>query len=259
MSVVTLWAQDVTTVTFTAKQENNAYQKLDSVVITNVTQEWSEVIYYPDTVISLSNVGITDYESRNGKVHLYQNVPNPFHGITNFNLSLAGKEKVNLAIYDISGRKVAEYNNTLPSGDHQFRASMGKSQTYLWSAVTKNGTTSIKMLNLSNSGEEARIELISSLPLASDAVKYTSTHGFKVGDEMQYVGYATQNDGVKNVSVKQTQKESETITFTFPTEVFEPEITVTTTSHAFVDDSLVELQGAYTIKNAEIASLGFEY
>ena len=250
------YAQDITTVTFTGQHQDQSHQPLDSVLVTNLTQNWSEVVYYPDTVILLSNVGITDYESRNGKVHLYQNIPNPFHGVTNFNLSLASKEKVDLVIYDISGRKVAEYHNTLPSGEHQFRAAMDIPQTYLLSAITKSGTTSIKMINLSNTGEQARIELVSSLPLASDAVKYTSQHGFKPGDEMQYIGYATQRDGAKSATVKQVQNESETVTFTFPNEV-EPEITLATDS-ASVDGS-VTMYGSYTIKNAEIAALGFEY
>lgn len=134
-----LFAQEVTTLTFTAKQQNQAYQQLDSVVVTNLTREWTEVIYFPDTLLFMNTVGITDYQSDNGKVKLYQNIPNPFHGVTDFNLTLFNKEKVDLVIFDINGRKVAEYHNTLGSGEHMFRATMNTPQTYLLSAVTKNG------------------------------------------------------------------------------------------------------------------------
>ena len=92
LSVCT-FAQEVTTLTFTAKQQNQTYQKLDSVVVTNLSQNWSEVLLYPDTLLLMNTVGITDWENPKGNVKLYQNIPNPFHGITNFNLALTKKEK----------------------------------------------------------------------------------------------------------------------------------------------------------------------
>lgn len=258
VAMSSFFAQNVTSVTFTGQQQNKSYQKLDSVLITNMTQQWYEVLRYPDTVISLSNVGVADYESGNGMVCLYQNVPNPFQGVTNFNLTLANKEKVDLAIYDINGKMVAEYRNTLPCGEHHFRATMNTPQTYLLSAVSKSGSTSIKMLNLGNTGEQCRIELVSSLPLNNTFTKKESVHGFKVGDNMQYIGFATQNNVVKCDTVTKIQTVSETITFTFPAvEVSDSDITVTTDSAA-VDTSVI-LYGHYKIKDAIIAAVGFEY
>ena len=184
-----LFAQETVTLSFTAKQQNEAYQQLDSVVVTNVSRGWTEVLYYPDTVLTMNTVGIPGWENEKGSVKLYQNVPNPFSGITDFKLMLLNKEKVDLVVFDINGKKVAEYHNTLPSGEHQFRATMSTPQTYLLSAVTKNGNTSIKMINLSNTGEQARIEYISSLPLTVDMTKKHTNYEFAAGDNMQYVGY----------------------------------------------------------------------
>ena len=254
-----LFAQETVTLTFTAKQQNEAYQKLDSVLVTNVTRGWTEVLYYPDTVLTMNTVGIPDWENERGSVKLYQNVPNPFSGITDFKLVMFNKEKVDLVVFDINGKKVAEYHNTLPSGEHQFRATMSTPQTYLLSAVTKNGNTSIKMINLSNTGEQARIEYISSLPLSVDMTKKHTNYEFASGDNMQYVGYATQNDGDKQATITQIQQGSEEITFTFPTETFDPIVNVTTDSAGSIAMISAQLYGRYSIQYATAKELGFEY
>ena len=87
-----LFAQETVTLTFTAKQQNEAYQQLDSVLVTNVTRGWTEVLYYPDTVLTMNTVGIPDWENERGSVKLYQNVPNPFSGITDFKLVIFREE-----------------------------------------------------------------------------------------------------------------------------------------------------------------------
>ncbi|MBR4217840.1 MAG: hypothetical protein IKR71_02195 [Bacteroidales bacterium] len=254
-----LFAQETVTLTFTAKQQNEAYQQLDSVKVMNLTRNWTEVLYYPDTVLTMNTVGIPGWENEKGSVKLYQNVPNPFSGITDFKLMLLNKEKVDLVVFDINGKKVAEYHNTLPSGEHQFRATMSTPQTYLLSAVTKNGNTSIKMINLSNTGEQARIEYISSLPLTVDMTKKHTNYEFTAGDNMQYVGYATQNDGVKDVTITQTQQGDEEITFTFPNETYDPIVNVTTDSAGSIETTSASLFGHYSIQYATATEIGFEW
>ena len=250
-------AQETVTLTFTAKQENNAYQQLDSVMVSNVTRGWTEMLYYPDTILSMNVVGITNYQDK--KVRLHQNVPNPFHGVTDFNLTLAENGKVNLTIFDINGKQVAEYHNTLPSGEHLFRATMSSPQTYLLSAMTKNGNTAIKMINLSNTGEPARIEYISSTPLTQNIFKKQSNNEFAKGDDMKYVGYATQKAGVKEATITQTQQNSETIVFTFPNEEVEPEhiVAVTTQEATNITFSSAKLNGKYIVQNDTITQVGF--
>ena len=254
-----LYAQEETvTLTFTGKQQNESYQQLDSVKVMNLTRNWTEVLYYPDTVLTMNTVGIPGWENGKGSVKLYQNVPNPFSGITDFKLMLLNKEKVDLVVFDINGKKVAEYHNTLPSGEHQFRATMSTPQTYLLSAVTKNGNTSIKMINLSNTGEQARIEYISSLPLTVDMTKKHTNYEFASGDNMQYVGYTTQNTGVKEATLTQTQQGSEEITFTFPTETFDPIVNVTTDSAGSIEMTTATLFGRYTVQHTTAKEVGFE-
>lgn len=209
-------SQEVVTLTFTAQKQNLSYQKLDSVVVTNLSRNWTEVLMYPDTVLTMKAVGIADYENAAGEVKLYRNIPNPFYGTTDFNLALLEDGKVDLMIFDINGKKVAEYHNTLENGEHTFRAVLGKPQTYLLSATTRNAKTSIKMVNLGNAGEQSRIEYLSGRPLTLSMEKGATSKPCSYGDTMRYVGYVTQNGDSKCVAVEQVNHGDEAIVFTFP-------------------------------------------
>ena len=252
-------AQEVVTLKFEAEHQDHSYQQLDSIMVTNLTQGWTEVLYYPDTILTMNTVGIHGWENEKGSVKLYQNVPNPFNGITDFRLTLLNKEKVDLVVFDINGKKVAEYHNTLPCGEHQFRATMNTPQTYLLSAVTKNGNTSIKMINLSNTGEQARIEYVSSMPLTVETTKKHTNNLFTQGDNMQYVGYATQIDGSKEATVTQKQQGSGTVTFVFPNEEIPPYLTVRTDSAYNLTSSTATLSGSWKAHNMTVTEEGFNW
>ena len=215
---LSMQAQNAVTLTFTAARENHSFQRLDSVYITNLTKNWTDVIYYPDTLLTMSTTGIVNYKKNSGIAKLSQNVPNPFNGVTSFNLVLTEETKVLLTIYDLNGRKVTEMLRNLPAGEHQFTAALSSPQTYLLNATTSKGNSAIKMINLGNSGQTGKIDFVSSLPLPEEITRKQSEFQFANGDQMKYTGYTTQTDGPKNAVLTKTQNGSETITFTFPDE-----------------------------------------
>jgi hypothetical protein len=54
------------------------------------------------------------------RLWLSQNYPNPFNPVTRIRFTIPRQEKVELAVYDILGRKVIELlNRTMPAGMHQ--------------------------------------------------------------------------------------------------------------------------------------------
>jgi len=70
-----------------------------------------------------------------GSVHLHQNYPNPFNPETTIRFDLPQQEFVNLSVYDIAGRRVAELVDGIhPSGTHQinFNASRLASGIYIY-------------------------------------------------------------------------------------------------------------------------------
>ena len=73
----TLFAMAQTvTLKFTGTDINNLHCQLDHVTVTNITHNWQETLYWPDTTLILNNgVGVRDYENL-GRLKLSQNTPN---------------------------------------------------------------------------------------------------------------------------------------------------------------------------------------
>ena len=89
----------------TGQDSHGSYVQLHHAVIEDITQEWSDTLFYPDTILVLSGVGLENYE-RVEKLTLLQNRPNPFDGVTDFTLMMPNEDKVSIEVFDMAGRKV---------------------------------------------------------------------------------------------------------------------------------------------------------
>ena len=121
-SVVALRAQDPVTLQFTGQNQNGQYVPLTTILVENTSKHWQEMLYYPDTTLFIGNTGIEEIEQLGNGVRLFQNVPNPFDGVTDFALQLPEASDVQLEIYDLNGKVTATYQGSLDPGCHQFRA-----------------------------------------------------------------------------------------------------------------------------------------
>lgn len=100
-----LFAQTSITLTFTGRDQHNAHVRLDNVTVQNLTRGWTEAIFFPDTVYTLTvGTGIEDYVQGNEM----QVMPNPFNGKTQLNLYSVKGEPARMVIVDITGKKCAE-------------------------------------------------------------------------------------------------------------------------------------------------------
>ena len=95
------FAQDIV-VSFTGVNANGGYQRLDSVAIHNYSQSWDRTAIYPDTVMIASVTGIENHSIDN--YMLSPNVPNPFDGHTEFELSVYEAGNVSVSVCDLAGR-----------------------------------------------------------------------------------------------------------------------------------------------------------
>lgn len=218
----------VRTVTFTGRDRTNQYHiPLHHVKVFNLDQLWEEVLYYPDTALTMGTVGIEGHELLTG-LQLMQNVPNPFDGTTEFVLFLPEDNDVALEIYDLTGKlTVSQQYTGLPMGAHLFRAMLVSPQTYLLGASTRDGRTTIKMVNEGHGGENS-IQHIGMVNGNGDITVYLKNdragtpYPFSVGDEMKYTGYAEiDNAEVESNTVVKQQVDNETVhlsfDFTLPT------------------------------------------
>lgn len=214
---VSLRAQDQVILQFTGQNQNGDYVALNSVVVENITQHWQEVLYYPDTILNIELTGIGEFVLPDGGVRLFQNVPNPFDGVTDFALQVPRTLQVQLEIYDLNGKVMTAYQGPLDAGCHRFRAWLSAPQTYLLRARTDNGSVQIKMVNTGRAGQN-RMEYLgkASVPDAGKADKGSTNQPFSYGDVMLYRGFAHLADmDFECVPVEQPQYSSELIPLTF--------------------------------------------
>ena len=225
----TLQAQTVT-LTFTGKDTNNHWVRLDRVAITNLTKGWQETLVYPDTTLTMQNsTGIDDTETMyTSSLHLSQNNPNPFTGTTDVNLTVADAGAVTLEIVDGNGKIVeTRHGTSLQPGTHQFRIHVASPGIYFLIARQNGKMSSIKMV-CNGAGNGNGIEYVGSATVetmctsslqpqsASPQPKSITTNPFTFGDMMEYVGYATINGTeYESQHITQVQNSSETIVLPF--------------------------------------------
>lgn len=250
-TIFTLQAQDQATLRFTGQNQNGQHVTLSTVTVENVTWHWQEMLYYPDTVLTIGPVGIHDPQSEGKGVRLFQNVPNPFNGMTDFVLHLPEASAVTLEICELNGSVTAAYTGSLDQGDNCFRAWLSSPQTYLLSARTDGGTVRIKMVNAGSAGQN-RIEYLgkgetSPMAKSDDNTKGSTNLPFTFGDWMLYQGSAhIAGTDFTSEPQLQSQNASELITLTFnlplPTVTTEAATNITPTE-AKLNGLVVETSG----------------
>ena len=240
-----LHAQDPITLRFTGQDQHGRYVPLNSVYVENLTKRWQEVLYYPDTVLNIGDVGIAEPDLDDRGVRLFQNVPNPFIGVTDFALQLSDASVVQLEIHDLNGRMEASYKGMLDQGMHQFRAWLATPQTYLLNARTEKGAVQIMMVNAGHAGQ-SRIEYTGkggSLRVDNlhNGSKGNSTMPFNYGDTLSYQGTAHLADhAFTSASVVKAQYGSDLIPLVFTL----PLPTVTTEAATGITPTSAQLNGA---------------
>ena len=186
-------------------------------VINNLTKNWQEIIWWPDTTLTMQNgTGIENY-AENGGFALSQNNPNPFSGTTDVSLTVAEEGKVQLEIADMNGRTVVESQNytSLQPGNHQFRVSLSTIGAYVMTARQNGKTSSIKMICNGGFGTNA-IDYLGETQSITYMLKSTTNKPFNYGDMMEYIGYATFNGSeVESQRITQAQGTSQTFTLQF--------------------------------------------
>lgn len=205
-------------VTFTGRDANNQHVPLNRVVVSNLTKGWQETLTWPDdTVLTMTDqTGIGDIEMQNhASLHLSQNTPNPFDGITFANLLVAEQGNVSLEITDISGRVVGGTNySSLQLGTHEIRITLSSTGIYFLTARQNGWTSSVKMVNRS-AGSRNSIAFVDVVQ-PKNGTKDVIDNLFESGDTMEYVGFATiNNNEVESEHIIQQQMLSETILLSF--------------------------------------------
>lgn len=163
---------------FTADQNNNWVQ-LDSVKVYNLTQNTEYLHIWPDTVQPVytfggevfefllvgytknTSVDIKDKEINPDRLLLLGSYPNPMVNSTMISFFIPRKGNVSLVVFDMKGRKLNTYNNTLEKGTHSFRLSSIPEKMVFLAVQWSNSIQSLKVLSVSpEAGTKSRLEYI---------------------------------------------------------------------------------------------------
>jgi len=137
--------QNTTTFTFTGINDSSYFQ-LESINVKNLTQDCDTVLYYPDTVLTIYNVGIKEDNVSNDGYGMMQNYPNPCTDQTSIILHVPQKEMVSITIIDAAGRKIMVSDRLLDKGQHTFLFTPPGEGLYLFNAKWAGTSNTIRIL-----------------------------------------------------------------------------------------------------------------
>ncbi len=182
--------QDIT-LRFTANH-TCSYAQLDSILIENLSQGGSTVLYYPDTILSLITTGIDIINENHKNFSVSQNYPNPFSGKTNINIKVPGQDIFIISVYDITGQKLVSQEVTLDKGIHHFTFFACDKQSYILVVNAQNHSERqimIQTVKGSRSLPGLTYQGASFNPKAMDGTVEKALD-FEPGDELRFTGYA---------------------------------------------------------------------
>lgn len=131
--------------TFTAI-ENTSYIQLDSLRVINRTQDCDTVLYWPDTSLNLSYIGIAELQKQVARLRVFQNYPNPVKEKTVVSIYLPDNDEIVILITNVIGKTEIKNSFSLEEGIHNFQFTPGNNQLYIFTVISKYGTGSIKIL-----------------------------------------------------------------------------------------------------------------
>lgn len=213
IAVFSLKAQEEITVKFTSTTQIGAYCPFNAVNVSNLSRGWDEVLYYPDTTLSLAcSVGLSEMIEIS-PITVY---PNPFSNSTNASFSLETDAIVKIQLFQLNGKEIASFVEYYETGEIQIRVTMSEPQMALLVIATAKSRQVAKILNVGNgncNGIEATHYASKKEP---DGSKANLIGDFMPGDTMRYEAVAYDNGNMLTSEIiTKAQYEDETIALEF--------------------------------------------
>jgi len=162
--------------TFTAIN-NAVYVQLDSIKVMNRTQGGDNVLYWPDTTLTMEitpgdtllyigyitgyPVGVQEIIQEYNQFRLFQNYPNPVKDQSIISMFIPEKGIMNVMVTDVQGKLIISSDWQLDKGNHSFRLTPGSSNLFFLTALWKGESRSIKILSSEpNTGMSCMLEYI---------------------------------------------------------------------------------------------------
>jgi uncharacterized protein (TIGR02145 family) len=163
--------------TFTAI-DSTTYVQLDSIKVMNRTQGGDNVLYWPDTTLTLGitpgdlllcigystgyyPVGLQEIHPKTEEFTLFQNYPNPVQDQSIISMFIPEKGIVNVMVTDVQGKLIFSSDWQLDKGNHLFSFMPGDGSLFFLTARWNGVSRSIKILmSEPTSGKQCMLDYI---------------------------------------------------------------------------------------------------
>lgn len=172
-----------------------AHAELDSILIENLTQGGSMLLFYPDTVLNLGTTNVHDLFQVDQELTVSQIYPNPFREKTRFDVFLPDADAITINIYDLSGRWLTANVFELTGGLHHLEFIAGNQQTYVLSVSSSNRTQQQLMLQTALTGLTPEVRYLGIGHAIKAHAQNMSGFDYNFGDELRFTGYVTDEFG----------------------------------------------------------------
>jgi uncharacterized protein (TIGR02145 family) len=213
------FGQNSMTFTFTGVYDSSFFQ-LDSLKVKNLTQDCDTVLYYPDTVLTIYNVGLQEDLYAGDGFRVMQNFPNPVSDLTSISIAVPQKGLVSMKITDVTGRLILALDRNLDKGIHSFRFSPPGDGFYLFSASSRGVHDAITILAIGSTMQrDCKLEYFGGTPSAAENPLKSSIAVqdflFSPGDDLMLIGYG---DGLESGFLDSPETD-QVYTFQFATNI----------------------------------------
>ncbi|MGM0651082.1 MAG: FISUMP domain-containing protein [Bacteroidota bacterium] len=188
LCVFTLNAQEIS-FTFTANHTCE-YAPLDSVMVENLTHGGDTVLYYPDTVLNVYS-GIELQTAMENGFYVSQNYPNPFSSKTNLDVFVPEPDIFTINVYDVTGRQIVTYENSLEKGKHNFTFIAGNSSNYILTVNSTKNVQKILMIRVGAGDNPAEnLTYNGIIPEEKSMLKSARSYfAYEIGDALKFTGF----------------------------------------------------------------------
>lgn len=211
-----LFAQkELITLNFTGVNSNNQTVTLESVLIENLTQGLEETIFHPDLSITLeyeAGIGESSVDAFKGSL-VY---PNPFSDYSIILINNPKSQRVEIAVFDNTGRLIDKQVNKLQEGMHNYKFYAANAGTYSIILSNEKQKTVLKAVSIkSDKNAHQKLMYMGQGVLNKSENKSSAainTIPYQQGDVLRFTGFA---NGYPLVSITDSPTNSKSYEFEF--------------------------------------------
>lgn len=184
---------------------------LDSILVMNLTQGGDTTIYFPNNVLVLGTTGLSEQV---GSAPVFVVLPNPFEASTEVHVVTVAMGDLLLMVHDASGRQVALLHTAGGIGVHRFRFTALTNGVYVMSVTQGGQRRTRRMVATEGSGNAVDLRYLGAGAIGGKAKSDRSAFMWEAGDELRYIGYATDAAIVNSAAIDEVPVVTATRTFT---------------------------------------------